>query len=68
MSDSTGETLVALMKASCAQFKTATPLEHLHALVRSEDQMARTLEDIRHKPGVVLYTVANPERRKMLEN
>ncbi len=56
------------MKASCAQFRYATPLEHLHALVRSEDQMVRTLSDIEQKPGVVLYTVANPERRKMLES
>lgn len=56
------------MKASCAQFRDATPLEHLHALVRSEDQMKRTLSEIEQKPGVVLYTVANPERRKMLES
>ncbi len=67
VSDSTGETLVAMMKASCAQFNNATPLEHLHALVRTEDQMTKTLEDIDGKPGVVLYTLANPERRKTLE-
>lgn len=67
VSDSTGETLVAMMKASCAQFREATPLEHLHALVRSEDQMAKTLAEIEHKPGVVLYTLANPERRQTLE-
>ncbi len=56
-----------MMKASCAQFKSAMPLEHLHALVRTEEQMARTLEDIKNKPGVVLYTLANPDRRKLLE-
>jgi len=67
VSDSTGETLVAMMKASCAQFRHATPLEHLHALVRSEEQMAKTLETIETRPGVVLYTLANPERRKTLE-
>ena len=67
VSDSTGETLVAMMKASCAQFNSATPLEHLHALVRTEDQMRQTLEEIQGKPGVVLYTIANPDRRKMLE-
>ncbi|NNE58917.1 MAG: kinase/pyrophosphorylase [Hellea sp.] len=67
VSDSTGETLVAMMKASCAQFRNATPLEHLHALVRSEEQMNRTLSEIENKPGVVLYTIANPDRRKMLE-
>jgi len=67
VSDSTGETLVAMMKASCAQFRNATPLEHLHPLIRSDDQMTKILTEIEHKPGVVLYTVANPERRKTLE-
>ncbi len=67
VSDSTGETLVAMMKASTAQFGRATALEHLHSLVRSEEQMRRTLEDIENRPGVVLYTLVNPERRRMLE-
>lgn len=67
VSDSTGETLVGIMKASTAQFKNATPLEHLHALVRSERQMERTLNEIKDKPGIVLYTLINPERRQMLE-
>ena len=67
VSDSTGETLVAMMKASTAQFRSATALEHLHALVRSEDQLEQTLETIQSKPGVVLYTLVNPERRKRLE-
>ncbi len=58
---------MAMMKASCAQFRHATPLEHLHALVRTEEQMSRTIHDIEIKPGVVLYTIANPDRRKMLE-
>jgi len=68
VSDSTGETLVAMMKASTAQFRNATALEHLHTLVRSEDQMEKTLAEIASKPGVVLYTLVNHERRKLLEN
>lgn len=67
VSDSTGETLVAMMKASCAQFRNATALEHLHALVRTKDQMTETLEEIRSKPGVVLYTLANDDHRDRLE-
>ena len=67
VSDSTGETLVAMMKASTAQFGSATALEHLHTLVRSESQMEKTIENISAKPGVVLYTLVNEERRKMLE-
>lgn len=67
VSDSTGETLVAVMKASCAQFGHATALEHLHALVRTPAQMERVLEQIEARPGIVLYTLVNPERRRMLE-
>ena len=68
VSDSTGETLVAMMKASTAQFGKATALEHLHSLVRSEEQMRRTLDEIEDRPGVVLYTLLNPERRRLLED
>lgn len=67
ISDSTGETLVAIMKASAAQFRNATALEHLHMLVRSEENLQSTLEEIKNKPGVVLYTLMNPDRRKTLE-
>ena len=56
-----------MMKASTAQFNKATALEHLHSLVRSEEQMRRTLDDIETRPGIVLYTLVNPERRHMLE-
>lgn len=67
VSDSTGETLVGMMKASTAQFRNATALEHLHALVRSDAQMERTLKTIENKPGVVIYTLVDPEKRKRLE-
>lgn len=67
VSDSTGETLVGVMKASCAQFAQATALEHLHALVRTPAQMERVLEQIEARPGIVLYTLVSSERRRMLE-
>jgi len=56
-----------MMKASTAQFRDATALEHLHALVRSDAQMSRTLAAIENKPGIVLYTLVDPEKRKRLE-
>ena len=68
VSDSTGETLVAVMKASAAQFRNATALEHLHTLVRSEENLKTTLDEIKNKPGVVLYTLMNSDRRKTLES
>ena len=67
VSDSTGETLVGVMKASTAQFRKATALEHLHVLIRSEAQLQRVLEAVESKPGVVLYTLVDPERRQTLQ-
>jgi [pyruvate, water dikinase]-phosphate phosphotransferase / [pyruvate, water dikinase] kinase len=67
VSDSTGETLNAMLKATASQFAAAKPLEHIYALVRSAAQMEKTLAEIEASPGIVLYTVINPELRRLLE-
>ena len=67
VSDSTGETLNAMLKATTAQFAVAKPLEHIYALIRSKAQMDRTLAEIEAAPGIVLYTLVNPELRRQLE-
>lgn len=67
VSDSTGETLVATSHASCAQFPHGIPVEHLHALVRSEIQLDRALDSITDYPGIVFYTLVNPDHRRRLE-
>ncbi|MEL6360410.1 MAG: pyruvate, water dikinase regulatory protein [Pseudomonadota bacterium] len=67
VSDSTGETLNAVLKAVTSQFASAKPLEHIYALVRSRSQMERTLAEIEDSPGLVLYTVVNQDLRRMLE-
>ncbi len=67
VSDSTGETLNAMLKATASQFAAAKPLEHIYALVRSPAQMEKTLAEIEASPGIVLYTVLNPELRRLLE-
>jgi [pyruvate, water dikinase]-phosphate phosphotransferase / [pyruvate, water dikinase] kinase len=67
VSDSTGETLNAMLKATAAQFAAAKPLEHIYALIRSRTQMERTLSEIEASPGLVLYTIINPELRRLLE-
>ena len=67
VSDSTGETLNAMLKATASQFVDAKPLEHIYALIRSRGQMERTLAEIEASPGIVLYTVINPELRRLLE-
>ena len=67
VSDSTGETLVAHTRASCAQYQHGIAIEHLHALVRSEHQMNKTLKAIKRFPGLVFHTLVNKERRHTLE-
>ena len=67
VSDSTGETLVGTSRASCAQYQHGLAVEHLHALVRSEQQLEKVQASIENFPGVVFYTLVNQERRRKLE-
>lgn len=67
VSDSTGETLNAVMRATCSQFDNVSPLEHNYYLVRSPRQLERVLREIEGAPGVVLFTITDVELRKRLE-
>jgi len=67
VSDSTGETLNALMRAACAQFENVQPLEHNYYLVRSERQLERVMREIEAAPGVVWFTIADNDLRLQLE-
>lgn len=67
VSDSTGETLNAVMRAACAQFDNIAPLEHNYYLVRSPKQLERVLKEIEAAPGVVLYTITDEALRTRLE-
>ncbi|HUJ46301.1 MAG TPA: pyruvate, water dikinase regulatory protein [Rhizomicrobium sp.] len=66
ISDATGETLNAIVKAASAQFEGVEVQEHFYALVRSERQLARVMEHVREEPGLVFFTVVNPDLRRML--
>lgn len=68
ISDSTGETLNALAKATFARFENIIPIEHMHVLVRSEKQITRVLSDIDEYHGIVLHTIVDGELRQKLEN
>jgi regulator of PEP synthase PpsR (kinase-PPPase family) len=67
VSDSTGETLNAVMRAATAQFDRTIPLEHNYYLVRSERQLERVMSEIEASPGVVWYTISDENLRKKLE-
>ncbi|PWE18361.1 phosphoenolpyruvate synthase regulatory protein [Marinicauda salina] len=68
ISDSTGETLMEVMRASAAQFEQAHPIEHLFALVRSERQLERAMAHVEDYPGIVMFTMVNADLRRRLED
>jgi hypothetical protein len=68
ISDSTGETLMGVMRASAAQFERAEPIEHLFALVRSPRQLERALEHVADYPGIVMFTMVNSDMRRAIED
>jgi regulator of PEP synthase PpsR (kinase-PPPase family) len=68
VSDATGETLIALAKAALAQFEGVMVHDHLYALVRSHRQLERVLDHVRQDPGLVMFTMVNPELRSSLIN
>ena len=59
ISDSTGGTLNAIIKACLAQFNDIDPEEHLWNLVRNERQLKRAVDGIRAEPGPVFYTLVD---------
>ena len=67
VSDATGETLMTVGRASAAQFAQTRAVEHVHALVRAEKQLARVLSEIEAEPGIVLYTLVDHKISEKLE-
>ena len=67
VSDATGETLNAVGKAASAQFEGVQVQEHFYALVRSARQLERVIDHIAAEPGLVFFTLVNPELRTILE-
>ncbi|MCH8240818.1 MAG: kinase/pyrophosphorylase [Proteobacteria bacterium] len=68
ISDATGETLGAMVKAAIVQYAQIRSIEHVHSLVRNKRQMNRVLQEIETAPGIVLYTIVNPGLAALLED
>ncbi len=67
ISDSTGGTLNSVAKACLAQFEGVETEQHFWPLVRSQKQLAATIEQIRQSPGPVLYTMVDDALAQQLE-
>jgi regulator of PEP synthase PpsR (kinase-PPPase family) len=67
VSDSTGETLLAVGRAAAAQFATVSPIEHVFPLLRNQKQLDSALTEIESYPGIVLYTLVDHALGEQLE-
>ena len=61
VSDSSGETVMAVSKATLVQFLDAEFTEHLFLLVRTKEQVDVMIEAFNANPGVVISTMGNCE-------
>jgi [pyruvate, water dikinase]-phosphate phosphotransferase / [pyruvate, water dikinase] kinase len=68
ISDATGETLIAISRAAAAQYQDVSSIEHIYPLIRTEAQLERAISEIRAAPGIVLYTLVDPEHSRRLED
>lgn len=66
VSDATGETLESMSKAALVQFEGIDVKKHLWPMVRTPRQMEHLIEDIKENPGLVMYTLINPDIRGVL--
>jgi len=66
VSDSTGETLSAIARASVAQFADLHPAYHRWTMVRTLPHVNRVLEGIRARPSMVLSSVMEQDVREAL--
>jgi len=67
VSDATGETLNTIARALTVQFEGMQAKEHVYALVRNKRQLARAVTHIAANPGIVFFTLVNPDLRALLE-
>jgi regulator of PEP synthase PpsR (kinase-PPPase family) len=67
VSDSTGETLIAVSRAAAAQYQGIVSIEHIYPLIRNHDQLDRVIAGIQSSPGIVLFTLVDSELAARLE-
>ena len=67
ISDATGETLIAVSRAAAAQYQGVSSIEHIYPLVRTSAQLEKAIDEIQTAPGMVLYTLIDPEHSQRLE-
>ncbi len=67
VSDSTGETLIAASRAASAQYQGVASIEHVYPLIRTPAHLDRVIAEIENAPGIVLFTLVDPDLSRRLE-
>jgi regulator of PEP synthase PpsR (kinase-PPPase family) len=67
VSDSTGETIMAVSRACLVQFENSHAIEHIWSMIRTERQLEKVLDGVKANPGLVLYTLVDTNLRDALE-
>ena len=67
ISDSTGETLITLARAAASQYSNWRPVEHVTSMVRKQGQLDEAVAAIDENPGIVLYTLVEPQMERHLK-
>jgi regulator of PEP synthase PpsR (kinase-PPPase family) len=67
VSDSTGDTLNSIARATLSRFEDPQVIHHRWSLIRSRLQLDRVLEGIEAEPGPVLFTLVDRSLRHALE-
>lgn len=67
ISDSTGETVHQTARAALAQFSDRDITEHIWTLIRSIAHVDTFEASLKRNPGIVLYSVVDPEIRTQIE-
>jgi regulator of PEP synthase PpsR (kinase-PPPase family) len=68
VSDSTGETLIAVSRAVASQYTGISAIEHVYPLIRTRAQLDRATTEIESAPGIVLFTLVDRELSEALVN
>ena len=68
ISDSTGETIIAAARAVSSQYRSTHPVEHVYPLIRNRKQLDKVIDLIGNEPGIVLFTIADPDLAEFLED
>jgi [pyruvate, water dikinase]-phosphate phosphotransferase / [pyruvate, water dikinase] kinase len=68
VSDATGETLIAVSRAAAAQYQGVSSIEHVYPLLRNQAQLEKAIAEIKAAPGIVLFTLVDPDLTAQLQN